>query len=308
MDFRSLEDSEPATDARRYVKRTTPLTVEPLEVRDCPATVSFVNGVLTVTGTSGNDTITVSQGAGTIVAEGRAFKAAAVKTVVVSGGAGNDTIIDNSGRGAFLYGGTGNDTIYGNGGDDKIYGGAGNDTLYGGDGNDVVWGGGGQDAVNGGAGSNTVGEGSPTATRGNSAVEAEIIRLVNAERAKAGLSALRVSGLLNQAASLHTADMVAVGNALGAANGMQHTLYGSARPMVTDRLDAAGYDTWTSSYSYGENIAYGYANAAAAMAAWMNSGGHRANILNPNFVEIGVSVQAGAGGRLYFTQVFGRQS
>jgi len=56
----------------------------------------------------------------------------------------------------------------------------------------------------------------------------------------------------------------------------------------------SGYDTWTRSYAYGENIAFGYSSAAEVVAAWMNSPGHRANILSPFFTEIGVSVLADA--------------
>ena len=74
---------------------------------------------------------------------------------------------------------------------------------------------------------------------------------------------------------------------------------------MSDRLDAVGYDKWTSSFTWGENIAYGYASAADVMTAWMNSQGHRENILNPSFTEIGVSVVADSAGRLFFTQDFG---
>lgn len=284
------------------------LAVEPLEARDCPATVNFFNGVLTVTGTAGNDVITVSLVNGRIVAEGQSFNAASVTGVVVTAGAGDDVIHDRTGRGAVLYGGLGNDTIHGYAGDDKIWGGAGNDRLYGVGGNDTIWGGGGADTVDGGVGTNNAQEGSPARTISNSAIEAEIIRLVNVERSRAGLGALAVNRGLNYAAFQHTKDMVSIGNRYGSGQGMQHTLYGTLRPEITDRLDVGGYDTWTRSYAYGENIAYGYTSAAHVMQGWMNSPGHRANILSGNFSEIGVSVQADAAGRLYFTQNFGRQT
>jgi uncharacterized protein YkwD len=284
------------------------LAVERLEVRDCPASVNFFNGILTVTGTSGNDTITVSLVNGRIVAEGRSFNPAAVTSIVVTAGAGDDVIHDRTGRDSLLYGGLGNDTIYGYAGHDKIWGGAGNDRLYGVGGNDTIWGGGGSDTVDGGVGTNTLHQGSPVRTTGNSAIEAEIIRLVNVERARAGLPALRVNSGLNYAAFQHTKDMVAIGNRYGAGQGMQHILYGTLRSEITDRLDVGGYDTWTRSYAYGENIAYGYTSAAHVMQGWMNSPGHRANILSANFSEIGVSVQADSAGRLYFTQNFGRQT
>jgi len=82
---------------------------------------------------------------------------------------------------------------------------------------------------------------------------------------------------------------------------MQHILYGVNAPTPATRLDYAGYDNWM---TYGENIAFGYSTAAAVMQAWMNSPGHRANILNPNFKEIGVGVVANAQGYLYWTQEF----
>lgn len=288
--------------------RKAALAVEHLEIRDCPSTVNLFNGVLTVTGTEGNDNILISLVGSSIVFEGQSFPAASVSSVVVTAGGGDDLIQDRTGRGSVLYGGGGNDTVYGYGGDDKIWGGSGNDRLYGVGGNDKIWGGGGSDTVDGGAGTNTVNEGSPVRSTSNTAVETEIVRLVNVERANAGLPPLTVNFGLTYAAYMHTQDMVAIGNVYGSGQGMQHTLYGTPRPEVSDRLDSGGYDTWTHSYAYGENIAYGYAGAADVMQGWMNSAGHRANILSTNFSEIGVCVMADASGRLYFTQNFGRQT
>ena len=174
-------------------------------------------------------------------------------------------------------------------------------TVTGTAGNDVLVGGGGGDTLDGGAGSNSLQEGSRSASRANTAIESEIIRLVNVERARHGLPALAVSGQLNFAADLHSRDMAA-------RRTMAHELYGTAQPLPTDRLDAAGYDDWTYSYAWGENVAYGYGSAAAVLNAWMNSPGHRANILGSSFTEIGVSVRAGSNGILYFTQVFGSRA
>jgi uncharacterized protein YkwD len=67
-----------------------------------------------------------------------------------------------------------------------------------------------------------------------------------------------------------------------------------------DRITAAGYQ-WT---TYGENIARGQQTPAAVMDSWMNSPGHRANILNCSFKEIGLGVHEGSGGP-WWTQVFG---
>ena len=53
-----------------------------------------------------------------------------------------------------------------------------------------------------------------------------------------------------------------------------------------------------------ENIAYGQKTAKAVMDAWMNSSGHRANILNANVKEIGVGAATSSGGTIYWTQMF----
>ncbi|MFJ4946906.1 CAP domain-containing protein [Streptomyces sp. NPDC088760] len=127
----------------------------------------------------------------------------------------------------------------------------------------------------------------PTATA--SGVTAEILRLVNAERGKAGCQALTLNSVLTKAAQAHSQDMAAHQN-------MSHT--GSDGSSPGDRITRAGY-AWS---SYGENVAYGYSTAEQVMAAWMSSPGHRANILNCGFKEIGVGLaQPGS----YWTQDFG---
>jgi uncharacterized protein YkwD len=284
------------------------LRVESLELRDCPATANLFNGVLAVQGTGGNDAIHVVRSGTSVGIDGQWFAAGSIVRVVISAGAGADTIIDDSDLSAVIYGGDGNDTIAGGRGHDRIYGGRGTDNINGGRGNDVIYGGGGTDSIIGEAGTNTIIQGSPNATRGNTALELQIIQLVNSYRAANGLGALAVNGQLNVAADLHSRDMAVIGGLYGAATGMQHTLYGTTRPEVTDRLAAAGYDNWTFSYAWGENIAYGYTSAAAVMTAWMNSPGHRANILSTSFTEIGVSARVGTDGLIYYTQNFGSRS
>jgi len=283
------------------------LDVEALEGRDCPA-VNFFNGVLTVTGTANADSLVVTQANGTIAAQGQSFNAATVNRVVITALGGNDVIRNNTTKPATLFGGTGNDTIHGGSGADRIFGGQGADSLYGYAAADVLFGGGGTDALNGGGGANTLVQGSQYAVRGNSAIELEIIRLVNVQRAAAGLPALAVNLRLNAAAGFHTTDMIRISDLYGPEVAHQHTLYGTSRPQVSDRFDAAGYDTWTTAFAYGENIAYGFSSAAAVMNAWMDSPGHRANILSATFREIGVAVGVDASGRLFFTQTFGYQA
>jgi uncharacterized protein YkwD len=103
----------------------------------------------------------------------------------------------------------------------------------------------------------------------------EVIRLVNVERSNNGLAALMAQTNIRDAAQKHTIDMAC--NFF-----VSHT--GSDGSVFEDRLDLFGY-YWM--YA-GENIAAGYATPSAVVTAWMNSSLHRANILDPEFTEIGV--------------------
>ncbi|WP_169806801.1 CAP domain-containing protein [Actinomadura macra] len=130
----------------------------------------------------------------------------------------------------------------------------------------------------------------PGESVGGSGPEATVTELTNAERAKAGCKALRVDERLATAAGRHSADM--------AANGyFDHTSRNGDSPWK--RMEDAGYPS-----PGAENIAKGYATAAAVVAGWMKSPGHRANILNCDLRAIGVGMAAGAGGPLW-TQDFG---
>jgi uncharacterized protein YkwD len=129
----------------------------------------------------------------------------------------------------------------------------------------------------------------PTPTATASGATARVVQLVNAERAKVGCHPLTVNAKLTKAAQAHSADMAAHQN-------MSHT--GSDGSSPGDRITRAGY-TWS---AYGENVAYGYATPEQVMTGWMNSPGHRANILNCSYKEIGVGLaQPGS----YWTQDFG---
>ncbi len=121
--------------------------------------------------------------------------------------------------------------------------------------------------------------------------DARVITLVNAERAKAGCPALRVDSRLARAATDHSRDM--------AANGFfDHVSPRGSTP--TSRAAAAGYPG-----AAGENIAAGYASPDAVVQAWMASSGHRANILNCNYVATGVGSATGGYYGIYWTQNFG---
>ncbi|MET8353315.1 MULTISPECIES: CAP domain-containing protein [unclassified Micromonospora] len=122
-----------------------------------------------------------------------------------------------------------------------------------------------------------------------SAQAREVVDLVNAERAKAGCKALSIDDKLMTAAQRHSQDQADHKN-------MSHT--GSDGSNAGVRLDRVGY-AWR---TYGENVAWNQKTPAAVMDAWMNSSGHRANILNCAFTEIGVGIANSNGP--YWTQVF----
>ncbi|TDD39785.1 CAP domain-containing protein [Actinomadura sp. KC06] len=131
---------------------------------------------------------------------------------------------------------------------------------------------------------------SPGGSGGSSGAEAAVVSLTNAERAKAGCEPLHVDQRLVTAARRHSADM--------AANGyFDHTSRNGDSPWK--RMEDAGYPS-----PGAENIAKGYSTAAAVMKGWMDSPGHRANILNCDLRAIGVGKASGPGGPLW-TQDFG---
>ncbi|MEU3912918.1 sigma-70 family RNA polymerase sigma factor [Streptomyces sp. NPDC029721] len=122
-------------------------------------------------------------------------------------------------------------------------------------------------------------------------VVGQVIALVNSERAAAGCGPLKEDAQLDRAAQGHSDDMARRGF-------FDHTNPDGADP--GDRTTAAGY-RWS---TYGENIAKGQQTAQDVMDSWMKSPGHRANILNCSFKDIGVGMHPGAGGP-WWTQNFG---
>ncbi|MEU2715073.1 CAP domain-containing protein [Streptomyces sp. NPDC007205] len=130
----------------------------------------------------------------------------------------------------------------------------------------------------------------PATVSARAAAEAEVLRLVNQERAKVGCSPLAANSSLTRLAETFSDDMAA-------RDFFDHTDPNGKTPW--DRAAAAGVTDLG-----GENIARGQADAAAVMKAWMNSPGHRANILNCDFKTLGVGVHFGPGGP-WWTQDFG---
>ena len=98
----------------------------------------------------------------------------------------------------------------------------------------------------------------------------EVLNLVNAERARVGSPPLRLAQDLMQCSAIRARELTVY---------FSHT-----------RPDGSKWDTAlrNKGRTWGENIAAGYPSAAAVVDCWMNSAGHRKNILNPNFRELGV--------------------
>ncbi len=137
------------------------------------------------------------------------------------------------------------------------------------------------------------------------AIRSAVLCLVNAERTERGLPPLRISPRLRNAASRHSNDMVAQGFFdHNSPNGQD----------VVDRSRAAGYMRPHRSWMVAENIGWGtgtFATPRAMVRSWMESPGHRANILNEDMRDAGVGIAAqsptGEAGGTY-TLVFGRRS
>lgn len=111
--------------------------------------------------------------------------------------------------------------------------------------------------------------------------EQEMLSLVNAERAQAGVGPLKASPSLNRAAAWKSADR--------SASGSTFSHQDSLGRWPATRAQDCGYPS-----SAGENIAYGYSSAAATLTAWMGSPGHRANILMAGYTVIGLGQHGSA--------------
>ena len=122
-------------------------------------------------------------------------------------------------------------------------------------------------------------------------LEAEVVRLINIERTNRGLPALTTNWELSRVARYKSQDMIDK-------NYFSHTspTYGSPFTMMQNfglKFSAAA-----------ENIAYGQRTPQEVVNAWMNSSGHRANILSASYTQTGVGAAKKADGTLYWTQMF----
>ncbi len=109
----------------------------------------------------------------------------------------------------------------------------------------------------------------------NATFEQQVFELTNQERAKNGLSPLKANAELNYAADKYAEEMSERGV-------LSHTGPDGSKPW--DRAEAVGYEA----RMMGENLAAGQTTAEQVVEGWMNSSGHRANILKPQYTDIGV--------------------
>ena len=116
-----------------------------------------------------------------------------------------------------------------------------------------------------------------------------IVELVNEERAKAGLNALTLKEDVTAAAQVRAVE--------------SETLFSHTRPDGTSFVTALK-EAGVSYRGAGENIAWGQKSPEEVMQGWMNSAGHRANILNENYTTIGVGYHQNAAGVNYWSQLF----
>jgi uncharacterized protein YkwD len=125
------------------------------------------------------------------------------------------------------------------------------------------------------------------------AIADEIVVRTNAERRNAGLPALARNVNLMHAAQIQADQMAAE-------HRLDHSLPKAAYPTLASRLQAVSYQISAA----GENIGEGYRTASAAVAGWMASPGHRANILSTKFTEMGAGIATAKDGTGYTAQVF----
>ncbi|MFE6075948.1 CAP domain-containing protein [Paenibacillus sp. NPDC057886] len=143
-----------------------------------------------------------------------------------------------------------------------------------------------KDPSNSGTGTTTGNTGNSGSESTQSGFAAQVVKLVNAERAKAGLSALTSDALLDKVAVAKVKDM------------SNNNYFDHQSPTYGSPFDMMKQFGVTYSYA-GENIAKGQKTPQEVVTAWMNSEGHRANILSKNFTKIGVGYYNG-----YWAQEF----
>ena len=122
----------------------------------------------------------------------------------------------------------------------------------------------------------------------SSSAASEVVRLTNSARSQNGYAALVEDGALSEAAAVRAREI---------ARSFSHT-----RPSGAS-FSSALSESGVSYLRAGENIASGQKSASKVVNAWMNSPGHRANILNSSYSRIG-SASVNIDGTLYWVQIF----
>ena len=122
--------------------------------------------------------------------------------------------------------------------------------------------------------------------------EKGVLDRTNAERKAAGLAEFVANEKLFQAARGHSINMARRGR-------LNHTLDGKG---MSERIRDAGY----SFQGAGENIAWNQRSPVEVVRTWMNSSGHRANLMNGTYTEIGIGFAVNDRGERYWTQLFAR--
>ena len=129
---------------------------------------------------------------------------------------------------------------------------------------------------------------SSQSTAANSSYAAQVVSLVNAERARQGLPALTISTTVQQAAQTRAGEL--------------QTSFSHTRPNGASCFTALT-EAGVSYARASENIAYGQSTPEAVVQSWMNSSGHRANILSSSFTTIGIGCTV-VNGTAYWAQLF----
>jgi len=125
-------------------------------------------------------------------------------------------------------------------------------------------------------------------TTSYTALESEILVLVNTHRVSIGLKELNSLPAVSNIAKGHTNYMIESGK-------ISHDNFDQRAKTLMDKEHAI---------SVGENVAYGYSTAESVLKGWLNSDTHRAVIENPDFTHFGISTITNSEGRNFFTQLF----
>lgn len=305
----------------------------------------------TIDGADGNDTIAAGQGEDAVMGgNGDDVLAGNLGNDVINAEAGADVVLGGQGQDV-IKGGSGSDLLSGDLGDDTLTGDSGFDVLTGGSGRDrfVLEAGNDLDTITdflsgtdllqlpegvgfadltfattngntliqttGGVSiallqgiapsllsdANFIAASTPNGQTTNltlEAFEAEVLELTNQFRATNGVGVLTANAKLSQAAETHSQNMANL-------DFFSHT--GQDGSSVSDRAIAAGYD----SSFVGENIAVGHSTPTEVVQGWINSDGHRANLLNTNYTQLGVGYvflandTGSQNWNHYWTQTFG---